>query len=378
MRSSTQLKIVSDNTLIFKPKTGVIYELSGGQGKYTTKVEFKGDVSNCYMFDVGACAFTTVRKDRCHLNDSGIVFLTQESVSLPLGESLVYITNSIGQIAAPDYVKIIMKYGVIVDVNINVPKLSPLRLVSENSTLRQELKQQLGSRIDAVEVKVGVYPIQLENKPSLAALKDVFYQFTQHNTCEKLASQFKDTFGRCYIRAHFSSIYLKQHGISSCKIYKRWTQQDWIKFNLRNNKPTNDCYWYHTAALIVDQDNNKWVWDPWENPNNPLASLEQWLFQEAQPTPAGVLISSMYVMYVTTNGHCATATSFKALNEEDTNYLQYVYRSAVPNRPSLNRFGLFERGVSEMVGRVHKNMDLVRSRDMMDDDDNRHQKRFRL
>lgn len=379
MRSSKPLKKTIDTTLIHEPKTGVEYTLRNpDHNGYTTKVEFDGDLSDCYQFDVGSCTFMTYYNVRGYSLDPNTVFLTQESVDIPLGASPVYLTNNTGQVAAPSKIKISYFFGEINSILVELHESRPLMLTSDNARLRKEIKQELSTRINEEDVQVGNYPIQLNNKPSFAALKETFDQFIQYNTREMLAKQLKDTRGRCHIRAHFASILLKQHGISSCKIFKIWEHNDWIQYNAAQNKGTPTWVRYHTAALIVDHENNKWVWDPWENPHYPLAPLKTWLFQETEPTPYQIFISSMYVMNVNSKGHCAAATNFKTLNEKDTRFFQCVYGSASPNRPALNRFGIFAREIIHINGRTNKNLDLVRARDDTDDHDHHQPKRHRV
>lgn len=227
------------------------------------------------------------------------------------------------------------KFSVTVKVKLRFENDKPSSIVSsyplinqppmpDNTKIRNACQQVVGT----TPVAVGNYPIYLpENKPSYTALAGIYQQFIAYNTDVKLAAQCVNTDGYCHMRAHFAVELLGLYGVSSVKIFKFWNPTDWKQHS------TSRSWTFHAAAMVIDEDNNQWVFDPWVGVNQQLQPLKQWLLQKDEPTPIKLLIANPLSINPATHGHNVYGSRISQHTEVHINAFRAVCADAIPNPP---------------------------------------------
>lgn len=212
-----------------------------------------------------------------------------------------------------------------------------LDLKYENATLQTIFQKQ----IPKIPVTVGVTPIfNDEKKPSYNQIKDIYDEFLQFNSKEKLSEQYKNTSAMCHLRAHFTNVLLATYGITSFKVFKTWNPNDWAKFE------EHDRWDFHAAALIIDDKFNGWVWDAWVGSSQHLFPFKEWVIQKNEPLPIKVIIHHHYVINDYQNGKLNEGLHFNSIEaDRDLETFKKLALSAaanLPGRPLFNKkFGFF-------------------------------------
>ena len=162
--------------------------------------------------------------------------------------------------------------------------------------------------------------------PTQSFLKSIYAKFFYDNE-KKLDDQLKKSKSLCHIRAHVMSLLLEEGcGIQTFKISKFW---DWYHWTKKWYKPV--VWDFHCAVMIMDQEKNIWVWDPWEVRNKELPALQEWFSRNDEPIPRlGLVTNSINVMPKFPNRRLdfmaiADVTHMKAI--------QGVASSVFPNSP---------------------------------------------
>lgn len=188
----------------------------------------------------------------------------------------------------------------------------------------ERLKKECQSLIKGIRVKVGRYPIFTEpRRPSPQFLHNLYKVFWKYNK-NKLVEQSRMSISHCFLRAHFINCMLESYGIDSQKAFLNWNLEDW-------GPPTRPRRWsYHCAVLIIDSDNNKWVWDPWVGNNSLLIPLNKWVLNKNRPVPRSVMIANRAVICDCRRG-LDTNLSFHYANQlENLVIFQGLIDSAIP------------------------------------------------
>lgn len=124
---------------------------------------------------------------------------------------------------------------------------------------------------------------------------------------------------------------LSYYGIDTVKIFKTWNVIDWLTFS--KDKKLIKLYDFHSGLMIVDKDNNKWIWDPWVGNNKRLLTLAQWVYAQNAPKPISVLIANRSVLSDYTNGKINYPNYNYFFPELYRNILQALIASAIPHSP---------------------------------------------
>ncbi|KTC86279.1 hypothetical protein Lbru_0773 [Legionella brunensis] len=192
-----------------------------------------------------------------------------------------------------------------------------------NDILQQECQALVGS----IKVKVGEYPIlKAKFYPDFDFLSNLYKNFWKYNK-NKLSTQYANTAGYCHIRAHFVSTMLAYYGIDSVKIYKLWNNEDWQAFD------DNKSWGFHSAVLVTDNDNKKWVWDSWVGLNSQLLEMNDWLNRKNEPKPFQVVIGNRSIIDDFYNGRQSYLSFEYGSTPEYYNAFQAILGSAIPNSP---------------------------------------------
>lgn len=211
-----------------------------------------------------------------------------------------------------------------------------------NPTLMQECQQLVGN----IPINMGNHPIfKVYNRPNFTWLAELYEKFWQYNK-DKLEDQYSKTAGRCFVRAHFISMMLSIYGVDSVKIFKFWEDDtDWEAYGW------SESWIFHCAVMIIDSDNDKWVWDPWVGLNAQLLSLPQWLYDQTMPAPIELMIQNRGSLSFTglsgpflsshTNSGVIPNLAFDCkVSAESRRFFQALCGSAIPNPPQQPRLRL--------------------------------------
>lgn len=189
------------------------------------------------------------------------------------------------------------------------------------------LKKQCGLLTD-VPVTSGKHPIFItKNRPGFNYLFSFFNNFINYNDKKRLAEQAQATDNYCAARAHFVSLLLNYYGISSLKVFKQYNISEWRKFLPPN---VRTAWMYHCASMIIDADNNKWIFDPWEGSSKYLQTVQQWLSIKNEPKPRNLLLAHPCVS-MNLNGYDGKIN----LNKKSgfTHSVFLLFAKAIPNHP---------------------------------------------
>ncbi|SRR5579883_1369431 len=193
-----------------------------------------------------------------------------------------------------------------------------------NVTLQKECQALAGD----IPVVSGDYPIFFKDNPSFEVLSDLYQKFINYNDNYKLSKQYENSKSKCFMRAHVSTVLCDLHGINTAKLYKIYNQNDWQKF------VANKSWWFHCASMLIDNQNRKWVWDPWVGFNQRLLTLDEWLNKKDEPRPIKLKIMNKAI--ITDLKFGSTPEAYKFLKTKSSymiNAFQAVFSDAVPNPP---------------------------------------------
>jgi len=329
-------KILHDS-IINHPKPNCTYLLESGDGAGTTiTLTFEGSkVTMLRFIDVAVCVYQLKKEASSRqIHSTTVTFLSNESIFATPARLPLYFLDSEGELGLISSIKVTLDTLQDISTDLEItPMDNPIK--PDNINLRNECQKLVGN----MHVVVGNYPIVLpKNRISHATLAALYNQFIQYNDDNKLQTQYNNSKSYCYIRAHFVNELLGRYGIASVKVLKAWNPSDWKEFS------DNKSWKFHCAAMIVDNENNKWVWDPWVGFNHRLLSLQQWVYQKDEPTPIKLLIAHRVVVNDIEQGHHGYGTRFSQLTPKNISTFQAVYSDAVPNPPShqLCRNRLFQ------------------------------------
>lgn len=310
---------------ILNPQKECLYQFKDNKLPGRNKkiaITFEGDQIDCvqsYDFSTGKLSL----KDNItgYLAYPDEVLLTWESFPPNLSKALPYLmVYQEGKISS------INKIKVTVDSSTYQFNYDATVLTSIHS-LNEQIKQECQALSGKIPVVVGEHPIFLNSeKPTYKILSQIHDRFLQFNTDSKLEDQYNQSISLCAVRAHFVNEMLRQYGIATLKAYKFYNEKEW-----RNFTP---CYWWtmHCAALIVDNKNRKWIWDPWIRNEKSLIPFEKWVKNKNEPKPTKVLITSSVVISDIVNGKAAEAPNFMQLGQpEATMTLHKLVASAIPH-----------------------------------------------
>lgn len=128
------------------------------------------------------------------------------------------------------------------------------------------------------------------NLPSREFLHHFYQQFWSLNK-DRLLGQKLISENYCHIRAHFVCTFLSVYGIDSIKIFKLWDKSDWQK-----EFPGKAPIHFHCATLILDKEQNKWIWDMLEYLSDNLWTLEAWANENKSPKPRAIVLANRSVI----------------------------------------------------------------------------------
>lgn len=345
-----------ENTLhpqrILSPKTDVAYHISNPDLPwYVVSITFCGElVEKCVWYNTEvfsnalrnqSSSTTQVRGGDNHEPDEmPPIALSSESLSLyqtPTPPVLIHLPH--GKLVFPQ------KMTVYLTADSNRTSINPddcipfddISITSDNQRIKEVCTDKFGQRI---QVQVGHYPIFSKHiRPTLQALTTIYQTFLAYNSEHDLQHQFNITRLFCHLRAHFVNELLRHYHIPSVKVFKAWKTKDWADTRFRSH----DIWRFHAAAMIIDNDFNMWVFDPWTSSNRALLSLDSWLFRRNEPTPRKMLITS----WTQTSYFASSSTAYGSNIMDHSNVffknLQAIFCNAIPNQPFLNRFGIFKQ-----------------------------------
>jgi hypothetical protein len=285
-----------DEAIIYSPKLNQVYCLKG-PNNVTTQITFAGnDIEELEFFDVRAITWKFKGLGLLHVSN-GVDF----SYDLVSGQSIPWARSPralYGSYKDGLYlfksIKITISgssFGFDVERN----DLSRQMSLSDNESLQKLIQSLIQDRMPKKKnVKVGRYPVFLpedKKRPTYEFLNQVYREFLAYNDETKLDVQSKNSDGFCHMRAHFSSLYLeKKHGIQTFKVFEYWEKSAW------STVVENKRWWFHCAAIIVDNKNQAWCWDPWVCRGKTLPSLQDWVFKKDHPCPNAVtIVNSMII-----------------------------------------------------------------------------------
>lgn len=190
-------------------------------------------------------------------------------------------------------------------------------------------------------IELGKFPLFMTNCPSAEKIADIHQQFIKYNPTHKLLDQYIKSYNLCQIRAHFVYALLHSYGIQTFKIFKLWNPYK-VKYRYR----------FHAAALIIDNVNMAWVWDPWGDEiagtRSFLMPVKKWLSEKHEPEPTSVIITNGAVVNDYPHYQDINGTNFmEAVSWLGKKTLQTMFSLAVPNPPEKpislgnNIFSLF-------------------------------------
>lgn len=205
--------------------------------------------------------------------------------------------------------------------------LSPSLVKLTNGELQEECQRLTGG----VPLKVGSHPIyKPKNQPDFGWLSELYDKFWRYNK-DKVKYQYSLTPGRCHVRAHFVSTFLRFYGVDSVKVFKFWDKNDVSVYGDEEN------WAFHCATMIIDSNNDKWVWDPWVGENGQLLTLSQWIDDKNAPVNSEVWLHNRGVLTVSkvdrATGIIPNLAFDCSIGTEFRRFFQALCTSAIPNPP---------------------------------------------
>lgn len=285
-------------------------------GKTLRQVEAFHRTAICYRYQNGKVAHIVGREGHYY-------FVSKES--LPPGTQdemfpIVHIHNRQGGLFA-----VIGLYLNVDSCNFKI-RISnvPFQTISRayNAVLEYECQNLVG-----VLVSINRYPIfKVDNQPDIAVLNRLYEQFVNYNK-SRLDEQLSSTSGRCHIRAHVINTMLNHLGIDSLKVFLKWNFGAWTGFK-------NERNWsFHCAAMIIDNNNDKWIWDPWIGLKSRLLSFKEWVYYKEFPPPSRVVIANRSVVEGVLEDAPSCLSFDFSFSRAYRNSYQAIQGSAIPNRP---------------------------------------------
>lgn len=321
------LHINTSSTRIQAPKQNYLYHIKDkALPDGEAIIRFAGNLKNLRYFNLANFNYRKIFREEDHLHLTDFMAVSRDSLPKSVRDNhlppLLFYSKS-----APNTLHTIrnMSIGIYNEPSYTVT-FSPVQGVSIYNDALQHECQQLSKTIPVI---AGEYPLFQEPKrPSLEFLVHLYHNFLQYNNHERLVEQNNKSENYCTARAHFVSTLLGQYGITTIKLYKRWTFEQWQQFN-----PERRCPWkFHCATLIIDSDNHKWVWDPWIGFNKQLLTLTQWLHRKDEPTPMKLIIANSAIISDFTRGRFVEP-GLKNRGPCFFNAFQATCGSAIPNPP---------------------------------------------
>ncbi len=330
-------RVIAHDSVIYHPKANTVYYLKFPNAARYTIVTFHGAaMKQCRFIDLATGIYRSINDDLITVGGGNMLLLSTESLFNTPPRLPLYVYTAEHGICIPFRIKVTFQDGDINNVSLNYqshPLVNQLQGL-DNSRLREECQ----ALVPKTPVQVGAYPIAFHTgKPTYHLLNELYQQFLKFNVDHKLNLQYQHSSGRCHIRAHFVNQLLACHGIASVKLFKHWHTADWQAYDKSRS------WGFHCAAMVVDDQNQKWIWDPWVGLHKNLLTLNEWLYQKDEPTPIKCLIANSVVIVPQTNGNSAYGSRFEHLSEGYTNAFQAVCGDAIPNKTLLNRLGLFKK-----------------------------------
>lgn len=315
------------DSIIHYPKTNCIYHLKAGP--FETIITFAGILAfECCYFDVSTGLYflkngiqgTIIFDDICLLSNESLPWGVKNTPKLPL---FLY-QHSEGKFA------ILKSFHLDFDDYFS-HEFSFQYFMTQFDIDNEKIKSECQKQAGALNVVVGNYPIiAVKSKPDISFLSDLYQKFIKYNTDDKLNNQYRHSEDLCFARAHFISELLNLYGIRSIKLFKMWNSEDWKHFQ-------KELRWkFHCAVMVVDKENNQWIWDPWVGFNHRLLTLKEWLFRKDEPMPIKLLIANSLVTNPFSEGNAAYGSRFSQHTPEMIRAFQAVTSDAVPNPPILS------------------------------------------
>lgn len=313
MKNITQ----SDKT-IKNPKRKIIYQIETSNANSQIEVNFKGKfVERIDSFDLsrGCFSYNFLSHQENWISD---FICPYESLPLSFSSSQdgVYLYN-------PEKEKLYKLSYLTFYSNDNSIDYEGKKIGSLKSS-NEDLQNQLTSQVK-LPVRTSAFPIFKEdNAPKFTFLAELYQKFISYNDQEKLSQQFKYSETKCHLRAHFTTLLLELYGIQTIKLTKFWNKDDWA----------GEKKWtYHCAAMIVDDNNNSWVWEPWpaEIANKKLITVTEWTHAKYSPEPKELLMANRNIISDLSKGRKLHGDIFKTGDTATINLLQRLFSDAVPN-----------------------------------------------
>jgi hypothetical protein len=215
-------------------------------------------------------------------------------------------------------------------------------IVENVTVINATLKNECQELVKDVPVKAGEFPIHVgrEERPSYEFLESLYKLFLKFNN-KKLSTQYQISKGYCHLRVHLVNIMLCCYGINTVKVFKVWNPSDWEKLKERpsqqsspaSEQGTNIACDFHCGTMIIDSNNNKWVWEPWVGENKKLLTLAEWVYEKDTPKPISLCITNRSVLSNHENDLISSSSYDYSFLTLYRNVFQQLISSAIPNPP---------------------------------------------
>jgi hypothetical protein len=311
---NTRKHIYIEGTTIHSPSTDAVYHVSTTEfPQKEVLINFTGSNIKQYYkeIDVATMRFVKPNGEICWISYPEIKFISRK-----------FLPSIIAGCSPVMLVKPPLLYSLTsLDIHDTSIRFSADILSAGMQLLQHAVKKMPG--YDPLPNQVfGEYPVfYTEKRPTISFLHDLFHQFMKYNK-NNLAEQYNKSSGSCHIRAHLVNMLFDLYGIDTQKVYQLWRREDWKPLSSGNS------WHFHCAAIIIDNENHQWVWDPWIGSNKTLLTLKQWTALKASPTPFKIMIANKGV----TGDYERGDVSFY-FSEKDTATLQAIAATAFPNSP---------------------------------------------
>jgi hypothetical protein len=335
--------IYQESTIVRFPEKNCNYHILSKNKQYPeTLVTFSGNLlERCAYFDLASGFSQSVeeygegRGRYCVIDFGGLKFVSKESLPPNTVNSflpaVLVISNKDNK---KDWITAISK----INIHLNLPQ--PEAKAEGDYFMHLPTYRYIAINTN-VPVQLGKFPLFMTNCPSLEKIAEIYRQFMQYNPKNKLITQYFKSYNLCHLRAHFVYALLNSYGIQTFKIFKCW-DPDKVQYKSR----------FHAAALIVDNRNIAWVWDPWGDEvvgtHLFLISVKKWLSEKHEPEPTSATIANGAVINNFPDYEEINGTNFMEVGSPlGRRTLQAMFSLAVPNPPEKpislgdNIFSLF-------------------------------------
>lgn len=217
--------------------------------------------------------------------------------------------------------------------DIIIPLMTGHPVTSHLELANRELQEECQPLTGGIPLKVGNHPIyKTKNKPNFRWLSELYDKFWQYNK-DKITYQYAITPSRCHVRAHFVSTLLRFYGVDSVKVLKFWDKKSCSVYE------DEEDWGFHCAVMIIDSNNDKWIWDPWVGANSKLLSLSQWIDDKNAPVPSEVWVHNRGVLTYSildrSTGLIPNLAFDCTLGTKFRRFFQALCASAIPNPPEI-------------------------------------------